>query len=60
MLEGKSISQNPKGVYRVYLRVGDRIEKCVAACVESPSDMRRKFQVCCALIENDKRPVRAE
>ena len=57
---GKIYFSKPKGVYRVYLRVGDRIEKCVAASEESPADMRRKFQVCCALIENDKRPVRAE
>ena len=53
---GKIYWSKPKGVYRVYLRAGDRIDKQVKANVASKDDMRHKFLICCALIENDKRP----
>ena len=56
---GKIYWSKPKSAYRVYLRVGDRIEKRVPANSGSKDDMRQKFLICCALIENDKRPVRA-
>ncbi len=56
---GKIYFSKPKSAFRVYLRMGDRIEKAIKANVASKDDMRRKFNVCCALIENDKRPVRA-
>ena len=54
---GRIYFSKPKGCYRVYLRQGDRIEKSVKANVASAADMRHKFQICCALIENDKRPA---
>ena len=54
---GRIYFSKPKGCYRVYLRIGDRIEKSVKADAGSVADMRRKFQICCALIENDKRPA---
>ena len=54
---GRIYYSKPKGCYRVYLRSGDRIEKSVKANVASAADMRHKFQICCALIENDKRPA---
>ena len=46
-----------EGYYRVLLRRGDRVEKKLKAHVENPEDMRKKFSMCCALIENDTRPV---
>ena len=56
---GKIYWSPPKSAYRVYLRIGDRIEKQVKANPDSKHDMRQKFLICCALIEDDKRPVRA-
>ena len=56
---GKIYWSKPKSLYRVYLRIGDRIEKQIRANSGSKHDMRQKFLICCALIENDKRPVRA-
>ena len=52
---GKIYFSETKGCFRVYLRVGDRIEKCVAANPANKADIEHKFQICCALIENDKR-----
>ena len=46
-----------KNAYRVYLRKGDRIEKCVKANAGCDIDMADKFDICCSLIENDPRPV---
>ena len=56
---GKIYWSNPKRCYRVYLRASDRIEKVVFANPDDDADMRKKFRVCCAMIENDKRLVRA-
>ena len=53
---GKIYFSKPKGAYRVYLRMGDRIDKVVKANVECNADMRHKFNTCCALIESDMRP----
>ena len=52
---GRIYFSNPKSCYRVYLRATDRIEKCVRANPACKSDMARKFNVACAMIENDKR-----
>ena len=54
---GKIYWSKPKGAYRVYLRKGDRVDKCVPANVASESDMKHKFMIACALIENDTRPA---
>ena len=54
---GKIYWSSQKSAYRVYLRVGDRIEKQVPANSSSKHDMRQKFFVCCALIVNDTRPI---
>ena len=56
---GKIYWSKPKGQYRVYLRFGDRVDKQLKANVDNPEDMRQKFSMFCALIENDTRPVRA-
>ena len=56
---GKIYWSKPKGQCRVYLRFGDRVDKQIKADVDIPEDMRQKFSMCCALIENDTRPVRA-
>ena len=56
---GKIYWSKPKSAYRVYLRIGDRIEKQTRANSGSKHDINQKFLICCALIENDKRPVRA-
>ena len=56
---GKIYWSKPKGQYRVYLRFGDRVDKQLKANVDNPEDMRQKFSMCCALIENDTRPVGA-
>ena len=53
---GKIYFSKPKNAYRVYLRAGDRIEKVVSANAANKEDMGHKFKICCALIENDKRP----
>ena len=55
---GKIYFSAPKSCYRVYLRATDRIEKCVRANPASKSDMTRKFIVACAMIEQDKRPIK--
>ena len=55
---GNIYFSKPKSAYRVYLRIGDRVEQMVKANVASVDDMRQKFQIACALIENDKRPAR--
>ena len=52
---GKIYFSKPKSCYRVYLRATDRIEKSVRANPACKSDMVRKFNVACAMIENDKR-----
>ena len=54
---GKIYWSKPKGAYRVYLRKGDRVDKCVPANVANESDMKHKFMIACALIENDTRPA---
>ena len=54
---GRIYFSKGKGAYRVYLRAGDRIEKQVKANVANKADMQHKFRICCALIENDKRPI---
>ena len=52
---GKIYFSEPKGGYRGYLRAAGRIEKCVAASVANKADMVQKHNICCALIESDKR-----
>ena len=54
---GRIYFSKPKSAYRVYLRAGDRIEKMVKAKAADKADMQHKFAICCALIENDKRPA---
>ena len=54
---GKIYWSKPKSAYRVYLRIGDKVDKPVRANPECTDDMGHKFEIACALIENDKRPV---
>ena len=42
--------------YRVYLRKGDKVEESLPADPKDKNDMRTKFSLACALIENDPRP----
>lgn len=54
---GKIYWSKPKGAYRVYLRIGDKVDKPIRANPECINDMKHKFEIACALIEDDKRPV---
>ena len=56
---GKIYWSKPKSAYRVYLRIGDRIERAIKANPARNHGMKQKFLICCALIENDTRPAKA-
>ena len=43
--------------FRVYKRSVDKIEDQVTCVRDDAPDMKRKFQVACAIIENDPRPI---
>ena len=46
-----------KKAYRVYRRKCDKVEKTIAVDPSDKADLKRKFIICCAMIENDPRPV---
>ena len=46
-----------KKAYRVYRRKCDKVEKTLAVDPSDKADLKRKFIIGCAMIENDPRPV---
>ena len=56
---GKIYYSKADSCYRVKLRTKDRCDVKVRAHFDDRKAMRVKFQVCCAMIEYDERPVHA-
>ena len=56
---GKIYYSKAENTYRVKVRSKDRVDVKVRANFDDKKLMRERFQVCCAMIEHDKRPVHA-
>ena len=54
---GRRYYSEKKSAFRVYRRSADRVETTVTVNSKDPLDKIYKFQVACALIEQDPRPV---